>query len=358
MGNKIKIIVSDFHIGKGRYLSDGRRNILEDFLDDRKFIEFLNYYGGDNFKDKDVELICNGDFFNILQVDASDTHTNMITEDISAAKMELIIQGHPELMDALKEFVSKQNCNVVLIVGNHDAALLWPDVQKILRDRIGSKIRFIDDFYVFDTVFVTHGHRYEFLNHFNPKDFWYEGKDKERYMRLPWGSYFVVDFLNRMKKTRPYIDKIKPFRMYLRFAFWNDFRFFWKMIINIVKFWFRNRFQADPYRRREFRLSFSRIADALTHESMFEAVKRILRNTSYRIIIMGHSHSYDFRQFGVDGEYFNTGTWTETISLDIQTLGRNLDRTYVIIEYDAQGRPLATLKRWNGQHRVEEDLRV
>jgi len=42
---------------------------------------------------------------------------------------------------------------------------------------------------------------------------------------------------------------------------------------------------------------------------------------------MGHSHTYDYKQIGAHGEYFNTGTWIETISLEIQTLGRSLART-------------------------------
>ena len=358
MNRKVKIVVSDFHIGKGRYLPDGRRNILEDFIEDEEFIEFLEFYSGKQFADADVELIANGDFFNMLQVDYQDRFIDMITEEVSMDKIERILEGHKKLFDAMKVFCSHPLRNIVFTVGNHDAALLWLKVQKQLKQRLCPSIRFYPDVYSFDGVLITHGHRYEFINHFNPNAFWYETPDKERYMRLPWGSHFVIDFLNRMKAERPFIDKVKPFRKYLRYSFFNDFRFFWKMIYHIVRFWFRNRFHADPFRRREFKLSPARMADAVTHESMITGAEKILRKTNYRIVIMGHSHSYDFRQFGVHGEYFNTGTWTETISLDVQTLGRSLDRTYVYIEYDDQGIPQATLKRWNGKYKVEEDLRV
>ena len=358
MGRKVKIVISDLHVAKGLRLPDGRRNILEDFFEDAAVVEFLKFYSTGEYADASVEVISNGDFFNMLQVDYQDQFVDMITEKVSMHKMERIFEGHGALMDAMRDFCARPRHNLVFVVGNHDAALLWPGVQQQLRQRISKSLRFYPDFYAFDGVLVTHGHRYEFIHHFNPHAFWYETPDGERYMRLPWGSHFVIDFLNRMKGQRPFIDKIKPFRKYLRYAFLNDFMFFWKMIYHIVRFWTRNRFHSDPFRRREFKLSPTRMANAMTHESMLQGAERILRNTNYRIVIMGHSHAYDFRQFGNHGEYFNTGTWTETISLDIQTLGRSLDRTYVLIEYDDQDVPQARLKRWNGMHQVEEDLRV
>ena len=61
---KIKLVVSDFHLGKGRRLSDGTQNLLEDFRSDRQFIEFLDYFMTGPHKRCGVELILNGDFFN------------------------------------------------------------------------------------------------------------------------------------------------------------------------------------------------------------------------------------------------------------------------------------------------------
>lgn len=355
---KIKIVVSDFHIAKGAYLSDGRRNILEDFTEDDVFIEFLEYYCSEEFAEAEVELVLNGDFFNMLQVDYQDEFVEMITEEISMHKMEKIRNGHMELFDALKKFEGLPNRSIVFIVGNHDAAMLWPDVKKQLKTWISPRIRIEEDAYTFDHVMITHGHRHEFIHHFNPKQFWYEAASGERYMRLPWGSYFVIDFLNRMKLDRPFIDKVKPFRRYLRFAFFNDFFFFWKIIFSIFKFWFKNRIHSDPYRRREFKLSPKRLYDAMSHMGLTESAERILKKTNYRIVIMGHTHNYDFRQFGTHGEYFNTGTWNETISLEVYSLGRSLNRTYVYLEYDEKGQPRAALKRWVGKHKAVQDLRL
>ena len=66
---KFKIVVSDFHLGKGRYFEDGTQNILEDFIYDREFSEFIDYYRVGKFADAEVELILNGDILNLLQID-------------------------------------------------------------------------------------------------------------------------------------------------------------------------------------------------------------------------------------------------------------------------------------------------
>jgi hypothetical protein len=54
---KFKLVVSDMHLGKGRYFRDGTQNILEDFIYDREFSEFLAYYRTGEFADAEVELI-------------------------------------------------------------------------------------------------------------------------------------------------------------------------------------------------------------------------------------------------------------------------------------------------------------
>jgi predicted phosphodiesterase len=80
-----------------------------------------------------------------------------------------------------------------------------------------------------------------------------------------------------------------------------------------------------------------------------------LRQTRYHVVIFGHSHKFDYRRFGDHGEYFNTGTWTEVISLDVGKLGRSYLRPYVRIDYD-DGKPRASLHNWIGSHRLTHRL--
>ncbi|MCB0385206.1 MAG: hypothetical protein KDD43_07420, partial [Bdellovibrionales bacterium] len=76
-------------------------------------------------------------------------------------------------------------------------------------------------------------------------------------------------------------------------------------------------------------------------------------------VIFGHTHVYQYRQWGEDMEYFNTGTWTELTSLDIASLGKITKLTYVLLEYPEDvERPRGRLKEWHGYHRIEEDVAV
>ena len=72
MPGKLKIVVSDFHLGAGSpAIGD---NPLEDFVADKAFSHFLETVRGecDGDATEEVELIINGDFFEFLQVPAVD----------------------------------------------------------------------------------------------------------------------------------------------------------------------------------------------------------------------------------------------------------------------------------------------
>jgi len=64
---KLVLVISDLHLGAGKQLR-GRRNLLEDFHFDNELIDFLNYHSSDEYENKPVELVINGDFLDFLAV--------------------------------------------------------------------------------------------------------------------------------------------------------------------------------------------------------------------------------------------------------------------------------------------------
>lgn len=356
---KLKLVISDFHIGKGRYLPNGEKNYYEDFYQDEKFAEFLSFYSSGRYEDAEVELIINGDFFDLLQVDIMGQVTDKITERISLQKLDAIKNGHPIVFEALREFCARPKKSISYVIGNHDAPMLWSSVQKMLMEIIGAPIKFYPESYSFDGVFVAHGHLYEFFNHFNTKEFWQRDSETgENILKLPWGSYFVLQVLHEGKRERSYIDKVRPYRKFLKWMFFNDFFFFWKALFKPIAFWVKNRFYADPRRRHEFKLSLARLIESATHKSINKVAEEILSKTSHKIVIFGHTHEYAYRNIMPHGEYFNTGTWMETIYLSLEKLGKSLNRTYVEITYPLgkDSSPRAILKRWFGQYHPFEEV--
>lgn len=352
---KIKIVFSDFHMGKGSRLPDGRVNPLEEFQDADSLLELIRYYSTGEYENCDVELIANGDFFDLLTVDYFHRFTEQITEERSIEKLETIIQGHKEVFDGLIEFCRKPHRSLTFVVGNHDQGLLWPKVQKALRSHISSSVKIQPESYVFDGVYVTHGHQFEYINHFNARNYYYINERGKEILRIPWGSYFVLNVTAPARFKRPYLARVRPFRKYLRWVFFNEFLFFWRLIWGLVWFWFSNRIHPDPNHRREFVFSVRRMYNAMTHKPLPQQAERILYNTKYHTVVLSHSHSVDYREFGVSGEYFNTGTWTEVIHLDLEHLGPRKNLTYVLFEYKDE-KPHGRLLKWNGVQKLFEEL--
>jgi UDP-2,3-diacylglucosamine pyrophosphatase LpxH len=352
---RLTVVVSDFHVSKGVRLPDGTLNQLEDFFETERFLELVDHYSTGAHADDDVELVVNGDFFDLLTVDHRRNYSERITEPLVVEKMRAILRGHDALFEGLAAFCARPGKRLAFVVGNHDAGLLFDRVQDLLRDRISADVRFFPDAHAEGGVFIAHGHLYEFLHHANPRDFAYE-RDGEKVLRLPWGSYFVLNVISRAKRQRPYIDRVRPFRKYLRWAFFNDVFFFWRLILALIYFWVRNRLHPDPDRRREFRLSPLRIYDATTHRPLPRIAEEILVHTHYRVVVFGHSHRAEYRNFGIHGEYFNTGTWAPVIDMELGgRAGTTRDLTYVLIETE-DDRPRARLLRWIGERRVFEDV--
>jgi len=135
----------------------------------------------------------------------------------SIRRMHLIIENNPEIFEILKKMIEK-GFILVFIYGNHDSELRYPEVQKILSDRIGGIVgenllfshRVIDN-----NIWIEHGHQYDEENvmdysgdSYVPEEYTfgyistkYFGNIVESERRLPRsdasaGEYFIWVFKN------------------------------------------------------------------------------------------------------------------------------------------------------------------
>lgn len=354
---KIKIIVSDFHIGRGRSLPDGSFNYLEDFRFDEKFIEFLDYHVSGDFAQANVELICNGDFFNHLQVDLIDPAPDIIEEKAAVERTQKILKGHPELFEAMTRFAAAPNHSITFTLGNHDAGLLYPAVHELLRKTIGTGFQVKLGKYLFDGVHVEHGNQYFADNAYNPRLYFLSKGLAKPVVNLPWGSHFVIHLLNRLKRERPYVDKVYPFKHYLQWALFHDTAFALRAIARIVYYFFRLRFRRDPHRKSPIMKTLRIIGEiALSPKLDREAKRILLSQKDVSIVVFGHTHHALMRSFAPNKIYINTGLWNEQVSLEVSDPGKIVRLTYAHLEYDEQGRVHPYLKQWKGTHKIIEDL--
>jgi UDP-2,3-diacylglucosamine pyrophosphatase LpxH len=356
---KIKIVISDLHLGKGRVLEGGGLNSLEEFNFGDKLVEFIHYYSTGIYRDYEVELIINGDFFNFLQVDYRGHFLTVITEGVALEVMKSMVGGHPKVFKAMAEFAAKPGNSITYIVGNHDQAMLWPACRAYLNQTIGTPVRYKNIVYFFDGVHIEHGHMHEAANRMDPKKFFLKKDLAEPILNLPFGSHFFVELVLKIKQKYPHIDKIRPFSKMVRWALVNETGAMLSSFSSLVWYFVKSIFVKDPRRNWPFRRIMQVVLESAIFPDLSESARRILNDDRVHTVIFGHTHVYQYRQWSIDKEYFNTGTWTEITSLDIVSLGKITKLTYVLIEYPEDGgRPRGRLKEWRGYHRIEEDVAV
>ncbi len=354
---KIKLVISDLHLGVGRNLEGGSLNLLEEFYFDEKFVEFLHFYTHGKYEESEIELVLNGDILNFLQVDYNGHFLSVITEQVSLEKTKRIVTGHPKFFSALKEFLKNPNHHLTYVVGNHDQDVLWPAVRAYLNEILEATIRFKNIVYYVDGVHIEHGHMHEAANRLNPKKFFVKKDIPEPILNLPFGSHFFVDLVLKIKQDYPHVDKIRPFDRMLRWTLFNETFKTIKWIFGLIKYFLYSLLTEN--RNKHWRLNnlIKIVLESAVFPDLSNAARKILSNDRTNIVVFGHTHVYEYRQWDENKEYFNTGTWTELTSLDIASLGKITKLTYLLIEYPEEvDLPVARLKEWRGYHRIEEDV--
>ena len=208
----VTLIISDLHVGGGP--NDAGDDHVYQNNQLRRFIEEVgNSADGQAGR---VELFINGDFLEFAQV-RPEVYTlgsayYWCSEKESMEKLNTIIDGHPDIFAALKDFQGRGN-KVTLGAGNHDVDLYWDDVQKRLRE-VAGPVDFAtgqDVFTRYDgKLVIGHGH---FLDPANRFENWAEPfavKDGELRLEMCPGTLFMVKFVNKLEESYKFSDNMKP----------------------------------------------------------------------------------------------------------------------------------------------------
>ena len=354
----IKLVVSDLHFGTGLTNSDGSRNFFEEFYFDQKFVEFLDYYMSGEYKTMPVELVLNGDIFNFLQIDYKGHFVPVITESMTLNMLSRILEGHPEVFSALKHFAAQEGKTITYIVGNHDQGMIWPLVQVKLNEALETEVKYCQLLYYFDGVHIEHGHMYESVNRMNPKKFFLRQGLPEPILNLPFGSHFFINFVLKLKQKHPHLDKVRPFSRMVRWALINEPVMLFKGFAQVLGYFAKNLLRRKSYKSAwSFRILLKVFLENAIFPDLSDSARKILKDDRVHTVIFGHSHIYQHRQWCGGKDYFNTGTWTNIVSLDLSSLGKVTKLTYVYID-NLSTRPSGRLKEWKGYHRIEEDVVV
>jgi UDP-2,3-diacylglucosamine pyrophosphatase LpxH len=251
VGRKLKFVLSDLHLGAGHR----ERKHLEDITVDEELARFLQQIRQEGERDqREIELIINGDMFEFLQVPAVDHYDPDenypieayldSSEPASIKRLNLIVEGHPEVFNALSDFmhVEAPQRRITIIKGNHDVNLYWSGVKGRLREVLGasgarsSLLLFAEEFVNREKIYVEHGHQrtekmnsyHDFLDPRRPDDL--------SQLYYPTGSYFNIDIFTRRGRERWFFDNIKPVTTLIWYALQWDFDFAASMLTQFIRY--------------------------------------------------------------------------------------------------------------------------
>lgn len=229
--------VSDLHVGVGRDEA-GNWKRFEDFRwqqDFNAFLEMASERSGDR-----ADLVLVGDIFELWQsphlecssdlgragckpADCHDKNTDLGCSEVEAVeRLRLVLAQHPDFIDAVRRFSVKGSNRVVFVPGNHDAALLFPAVKKLLLGRFEqARVRVADvGYWLSDDgeIYADHGHQFDEVNKFPdwPRPFRHSaGRD---HLVRPWGENMVQQFYNQYESVFPIIDNLSDEKAGVGFA--------------------------------------------------------------------------------------------------------------------------------------------
>jgi UDP-2,3-diacylglucosamine pyrophosphatase LpxH len=212
-------VVSDIHMG-------GRPG-FQILKESKRLANFIRSLGQQR-PDGAVALILNGDIIDSLAEDVG----GYIAADDAVTMMTRIFndQTFVPVWEALKDFVSRPNRSLIIVIGNHDIEVALPSVQKAIEMRLAG----VDPACRGRITFSTTGSGYTcvvgdarvFCTHGNEDDSWnvvdYEALfllARNQNAGIPFdpnrwepnaGTLFVKDIMNEVKKKYAWIDLLKP----------------------------------------------------------------------------------------------------------------------------------------------------
>ena len=217
---RLTIFISDLHFGVGKYQKNDQWywHKEEDFRWDKEFTLFLRLIH-EQGKGK-TDLILNGDTFELWQ-SLKQNCRHEENKNLGCAQSEAmgrirqVIDQHRSELNAIGLFADSGENRVIIVPGNHDAALLFPDVASAVLKEIPHKsdrIRIAKEGYWLSAnglVYAEHGH--QIGKEVNCFDLWprpFVEQEGQNYLQRPWGEQFVQDYYNQYEHIYPIIDNL------------------------------------------------------------------------------------------------------------------------------------------------------
>jgi UDP-2,3-diacylglucosamine pyrophosphatase LpxH len=210
------VIVSDLRMGEGRDAA-GNWRATEDFRWGEEFGRFLDAV--DREGTSAVDLVLNGDTFELLEPSEQPCSTGDddwgCSEPAAREHLARILTAHRGELRALGTFAAKGSNRVVFVPGDHDAALLFPSVARVIVETVAAPngralVTSEGSWTSTDRrVHVEHGHQVPQDPHrFEGWPLPFVTRDGRRHLTRPWGERVVQSAVNALEGQFPIVDNV------------------------------------------------------------------------------------------------------------------------------------------------------
>ena len=202
-------VIADLHMGRGRD-AGGAWQADEDFRWADELEGFLRALDAEGAGATD--LVLNGDTFELASSDCvGDDPALGCTETEALAELERVLAAHAREVDALAAFARSGSNRVVLVPGDHDAALLFPAVRARAEAALGAPRAHVPPAGAWVSsdgqVYVEHGQQIGWrADRFAgwPEPFVERGG--RRHLERPWGARTAGALLREHERRYPVAD--------------------------------------------------------------------------------------------------------------------------------------------------------
>lgn len=296
--DRLLVILSDIEMGAGGPFDDFPHS---DFLADL----ILSYNEGP-LADLPVDVVFNGDTFDLLKTPFGGTFPRLVTRSIALEKLRPIADAHPLFFGAVRAFLEHRGAarGVHFITGNHDAELAFPAVQEMVRERCGGDPRITFPGLSLDVgrVHIEHGSQQDPLFRMNPDELFVD-VDGEPVLNMSWGGAALLDTVMPLKHVLYFHDRLKP--KSLLFELMPEIRDL--LVERFWTYWLRDFWRGyfaggDPTRKitwgmlKEIAWRFgSKSPDVMTGD---ELARRMAGSDDFRLFVVGHKHQARWTSHG------------------------------------------------------------
>ena len=341
VADRLLVVFGDIEMGTGGRTDDFPHG---DFLG-----QLIGAYNRKPYRDIAVDLVFNGDTFDLLKTPFAGAFPRHITAEVAVGKMALVAEEHPAFFGALRRFLAHPHAErrVHFIVGNHDAELVFPEVQEQIRALCGGNARVLFPGFrlAIDKVLIEHGSQFDRMFQVDEQQPIVE-LNGERFLHISWGAAALLDTMIPLRDLLGFYDRLQPrdqvltllpdLRDLLVDRFWS----YW-----LHDFW-RGYFDgSDPTKEITWTM-LKEVVWRFRSEStlvLFEQslIDRMIGSDAFLLYVVGHRHQTQWTSFG-DRKILQAGCMRNEYMVDARGEDlRPIVKTYVEVRL-RDGRPVTS----------------